>query len=255
MSSITNAMLKAERHSFILHQLNIYNRILSSDLSQKLNVSEDTIRRDLNELADSGQLIKVHGGALSRSYGHIATRSEVYATNQKDIIAQKTLSLIREGMFLLLGGGTTVRSLVRMIPSHLRLTIFTISPVIALELIENPNLEVYLLGGRVTAENQICSGGEVIHRLSEIRVDLLILGTTGIDAVQGLTESDMEVVQVKKAMMKSADQVAILTISEKLGTSHRMKLCDLGSIQTLITELEPQDASLQMYAKAGLTLL
>ncbi|MBO9640721.1 MAG: DeoR/GlpR transcriptional regulator, partial [Siphonobacter aquaeclarae] len=72
-------MLKPERQSLILHQLNIHNRVLSSDLSQQLKVSEDTIRRDLNELADLGKLVKVHGGALSKSYGHTTVRSEIYA--------------------------------------------------------------------------------------------------------------------------------------------------------------------------------
>lgn len=248
-------MLKPERQSLILHQLNIHNRVLSSDLSQQLKVSEDTIRRDLNELADLGKLVKVHGGALSKSYGHTTVRSEIYAPDEKEIIARKAMGLLHDGMYVLMGGGTTVSALVRLFPENLRLTVFTISPNIAIELIGHPNIEVFLIGGRVTAETQICLGGEVIHRLSEIRVDLLLMGTTGIDTAAGITETDIEVVQIKKAMMKAADKVAVLSISEKLGTSHRMKLCEIGELDTLITELPSDDPTIQPYARLGATIL
>jgi Transcriptional regulators of sugar metabolism len=107
-------MLKMERQAYILHQVNLHNKILSADITQQINVSDDTIRRDLQELAKDGKIIKVHGGALSPSYhnGHHSTR-EIYAYNQKRIIAKKAASLIKNGMFVLTGGGTTIIELAR----------------------------------------------------------------------------------------------------------------------------------------------
>lgn len=248
-------MLKKERQDYILRQINVHNRVYSADLSSNLGVSEDTIRRDLNELAEEGKVLKVHGGALSKSYNHAATQSEVYAYEHKEIIAQKAISLLREGMYVLTGGGTTVRTLAKRLPTDLRLTFFTVSPQIALELIEHPNIEVILIGGQITNQTQICMGGEVIHRLGEIKVDLCFMGTTGIDAAAGLTESEWEVVQVKKAMMKAADKTAALTISEKCGSVNRMRFCEMTDLDYLVTELPPDHSVLQPFQKGDLIIL
>ncbi|MGV3546530.1 MAG: DeoR/GlpR family DNA-binding transcription regulator, partial [Pedobacter sp.] len=109
-------MLKKERHNMIMRQINLHNRVLSSDLVDLLNVSEDTIRRDLQELADDNLLTKVHGGALSKSYQSSFDDSKVYAKDAKISIAKKTSSLIKDGMVILTGGGTTVIELAKQLP-------------------------------------------------------------------------------------------------------------------------------------------
>src|SRR5215216_3324714 len=116
-------MLKRERQAYILHQVNLHNKVLSADLSNHINVSDDTIRRDLQELAEAGKVIKVHGGALSPSFhnGPQSTR-EVYSYTQKKIIGQKAVSLIQDGMFVLTGGGTTIIELARALPAALHAT-------------------------------------------------------------------------------------------------------------------------------------
>ncbi|MEO5911780.1 MAG: DeoR family transcriptional regulator, partial [Pelobium sp.] len=96
-------MLKKERHSFIMKQINLHNKVLSSDLSQQLNVSEDTIRRDLNELDETGKLLKVHGGALSKSFHFPFHQNEVYAVESKKLVALKAIKLLNEGMVILTG--------------------------------------------------------------------------------------------------------------------------------------------------------
>ena len=106
-------MLKKERHDFIMKQINLHNRVLSSDLIQMLNVSEDTVRRDLQELFENHQLFKVHGGALSKSYQSSFDDTEVYAKEGKIVIAKKAIRLIKDGMVILTGGGTTIIELVK----------------------------------------------------------------------------------------------------------------------------------------------
>src|SRR5690606_5526447 len=98
-------MLKEERQNFIIKQINLHNKVLSSDLSVQLNVSEDTIRRDLNELAESGKVMKVYGGALSKSFQYPFQEIETYAKDAKKEIAHKALSLLQNGMVVLAGGG------------------------------------------------------------------------------------------------------------------------------------------------------
>src|ERR1700741_2403663 len=110
-------MLKKERQAYILHQVNLHNKVLSSSLCSEINVSEDTIRRDLQELAVEGKVIKVHGGALSHSFSQVYFPADtVYSQNQKRIIAQKAISLISNGMFVLTSGGTTIIELARLLP-------------------------------------------------------------------------------------------------------------------------------------------
>ena len=112
-------MLKKERQAYILRQVSLHNSVLSADLSAEIQVSEDTIRRDLNELAEEGKVIKVHGGALSKSFNSFYLRSDVFHGEQKKIIGQKAISLLKDGMFVLSGGGTTVIEMARMLPETL----------------------------------------------------------------------------------------------------------------------------------------
>ncbi|MDO9155975.1 MAG: DeoR family transcriptional regulator, partial [Sediminibacterium sp.] len=100
-------MLKKERQAYIIQQINIHNKVLSSDLCVQLDVSEDTVRRDLQELAEEGKLIKVHGGALAKSFHFTIESKQVYSLPEKKIIAHKAIDLIKDGMLVVISGGTT----------------------------------------------------------------------------------------------------------------------------------------------------
>ncbi|MBB5438289.1 DeoR/GlpR family transcriptional regulator of sugar metabolism [Pedobacter sp. AK017] len=240
-------MLKKERHTQIIKQINLHNKVLSSHLSVELKVSEDTIRRDLSELAAQGQVIKTHGGALSISYHFPKQEARVYAREAKQEIAKKAVSLLRNGIIVLTEGGTTMMEMVKLIPKTLEATFFTISPSISLELAEYPLLTVVLIGGQLDMSAQICIGEKPVTELNDINVDLCFLGANAIDANEGLTEVDWRVAQVKKAMIKSAAKLVVLTISEKLNSTHKMRVCDSKKIHHLITELDPEDEQLEGY--------
>lgn len=243
-------MLKNERHAYILKQVNLHNKVFSTDLSIELQVSDDTIRRDLAEMAENGEIIKVHGGALSKSYHYSNHQSNVYAVAQKREIAKKAIDLLKNGMTILTEAGTTMLEMVRAIPNDLEATFFTVSPLMALELAEHPKLTVILLGGQLDNSAQICMGEKLVNDLSDIHVDLCFLGANAIDSKEGITEQDWRVVHVKKAMLRSSAKVAILTISEKLNSTHKMKLCAPQDIDYLITELKPTDKKLVQYKKS-----
>ena len=248
-------MLKKERQSFILRQVNLHNKILSVDLSQQMDVSEDTIRRDLNEMAQLNELIKVHGGALSKSF-HLSVASDhVYALSSKKHIALKACRLIKDGMFVLTTGGTTIIELAKALPPELSATFITVSLPAAYEYIHHPNIEVIFLGDKISKNSQIAVGGSVVSRIKDVRADLCFLGTNAISLEQGLTDNDWEVVEVKKAIVEASERVVSLAISEKLNTSQRFRVCDAGDISTLITELPASDPLLQPYHAAGLEIL
>jgi DeoR/GlpR family transcriptional regulator of sugar metabolism len=247
-------MLKQERHDFILRQINLHNRVLTSDLVQQLNVSEDTIRRDLQELVDTQQLHKVHGGALSKSYQSNFDDTEVYAREAKIAIAKKALPLIKDGMVILTGGGTTIIELVKQLPAQLEATFFTISPFVAIELAKYEKIEVILIGGLFSKNSQVTYGGHVISELSKINADLCLLGTSALHALDGLTDTDWEINQLKKTMLQCSKRTAILCISEKLNISLRLKVAPLENIQHLVTELAAEHQALDSYRKKGLQI-
>jgi DeoR/GlpR family transcriptional regulator of sugar metabolism len=247
-------MLKQERHDFIMRQINLHNRVLTSDLVQQLNVSEDTIRRDLQELVDTQQLHKVHGGALSKSYQSNFDDTEVYAREAKIAIAKKALPLIKDGMVILTGGGTTIIELVKQLPAQLEATFFTISPFVAIELAKYEKIEVILIGGLFSKNSQVTYGGHVISELSKINADLCLLGTSALHALDGLTDTDWEINQLKKTMLQCSKRTAILCISEKLNISLRLKVAPLENIQHLVTELAAEHQALDSYRKKGLQI-
>ena len=249
-------MVKSERQAYILHQVSLRNRVLLTDLCEQVSVSNDTIRRDLQELADLGKVIKVHGGALSPSFhdGHQTTK-EVYAYNQKKIIAKKAASLIRNGMFVMTGGGTTIIELARALPQNLKATFISGSIPALYEYSNHPNIEVIAIGDKISKNSKITVGSEAISKIREFRVDLCLLGVNAINLETGISDNDWDIVQLKKSMIDSAEKLVCLTISEKIGSRQPIQICDLKRINTLITEISPDDPSLKSYLNAGLEVL
>lgn len=249
-------MLKKERQAYILHQVQLHNKVLSSSLCHDISVSEDTIRRDLQDLATDGKLIKVHGGALSPSFGHIEVPvNAVYSQNQKRTIAEKAIDLINDGMFVITSGGTTIVEMARMLPPQLKATFISGSIAAILEYMQHPNIEVILIGDRISKGSKITVGSEAIAKVRQIKADICFLGINAIDANYGISDNDWEVAQLKKAMIESAKQVVCLTISEKINTFQPVKICGLDKIDILVTELSPDDPMLKPYADAGITIL
>lgn len=248
-------MLKSERQAHILHQLDLHNKVLCSNLSREMSVSEDTIRRDLQELSDEGRLIKVHGGALSRSFHFISRQDQpVYSLQAKKLIATKTARLVQNGMVVFTSGGTTMLELASAIPTDLQATFITSSIPAALSYSNHPSIEVIMIGDRVSKHSKMCVGGDVMTSIKGIRADLCILGVNGIDAEMGITDSDWEVVQVKKAMIDAARETICVSIAEKLNTRQHFLVCEATQIDKLVTELPADDPRLSTYRDKGIEI-
>ncbi len=249
-------MLKQERQAYIVHQVNLHNQVLSTTLCQELGVSEDTVRRDLQELADNSKLIKVHGGALSLSFnGYHQTSAPIYAHQQKKIIARKAAALIQNDMFVTTTGGTTLIELARHLPPTLKATFISGSLPVALEYTNHPLIDVILIGDKVSKNSRITVGGEAIHKIQQIKADLCFLGVNAIDPERGITDNDWEVVQIKKAMITSARKVVCVTISEKINSVQPFLVCPPEDIDILVTELPPDDPQLSPFRQKGILLL
>ena len=241
-------MLKEERHQTILTQVELHNRVLLTDIAEILDVSIDTVRRDVKELDHDSKLRKVHGGAISLGFTTNSARNQnIYALSQKTKIAEKAASLLKNGGVIFIDGGTTCLELARLIPIELQLTCFTLSLPVAMELNNKPNVEVIFIGGKISKEAQIAIGASATNLLSEIKVDYSFIGTGYVDASFGLTEFDWDIVQVKKAVIKASKKTVLLCISEKLNSQHRYKTCDIKEINTMVTELDSTDSQLDQF--------
>ena len=249
-------MLKPERQAYILHQINLHNQVLSANLSSDLNVSEDTVRRDLQELADNGKIIKVHGGALSLSFNDFHSPSKfVYAHAQKKLIARKAIQLIQQDMFVTTTGGTTLIELAKALPASLKATFISGSIPVIMEYTYHPNIDVIVIGDKVSKNSKITVGGDAITKIKQIKADLCFLGVNAIDAEHGITDNDWDVVQVKRAMIESAQKVVCLSIAEKINTCQPFHVCPIEDIDVLITELSPDNPMLEPYIKRGIQIL
>jgi len=249
-------MLKEERQRTILNEVELHNRVQLTDIAEILDVSIDTVRRDVKELDADNKLRKVHGGAVSLGFIGSSTRSgNVYELERKIKIAEKAVTLLKDGAVIFIDGGTTCMELARLMPPHIPLTCFTLSLPVAMELLTKPNVSVIFVGGEISKDAQISIGASAIHYLSDIRLDYSFIGTGYVDSVYGLTEFDWDIVQVKKAVIKSSKKTVLLSISEKLNSQHRYKTCDINAINTLITELEPDNSLLNLFRNHDLRIL
>jgi DeoR/GlpR family transcriptional regulator of sugar metabolism len=240
-------VLQEERHHYILGRIKAEKRLQVDALSKALEVSVDTIRRDLIELEKMGQLMRVHGGAIANDFHTPFQPVQVHAQKEKRKAARKALTLLQDGMTLFAGGGTVIVEWARMLPENLTGTLFTISPLVALEAAQRSSIEVVLLSGKVSRSNYICMGPSVLNQIKDIRADLCFMSTNGFSTREGITDVDWEVMQIKKALMQASSKTAILSIAEKNGIAHPYRVCAIHEIDYLITEAPADDLAMTEY--------
>ena len=247
-------MLKPERQSLILDELRTHNKVRCTELCELLNVSEDTVRRDLNELEEMGQLKKVHGGAVTLSFIPSFKKREVQEIQTKHLIAKKALPLIKEGQVLIIDGGTSNLQLVNLLPEDIHLTIFTNSIPVASKLCEFRNIDGVLLGGNILSKGYSIVGYHALEFLEGIHADMCFLGITSVDPVFGLSEANRKETVIKKAIVKASHQVVSMVISKKLNTRQPFNVCDIDCLDVMVTELQSNDPILEPFRSKGITI-
>jgi DeoR/GlpR family transcriptional regulator of sugar metabolism len=249
-------MLTSQRKQLILVRLARDGQVIAKNLSAELDTSEDTIRRDLRELAQEGRLQRVHGGALpaSPADGDMAMRRAV-APADKVALARAAVALIQPGQVVLLDGGTTTTQLARHLPRSLRATVVTHSPGIAVELAEHTELEVIMLGGRLFRHSMVNIGVTTIEAAAAIRADLYFMGVTGVHAEQGLSTGDFEEASVKRALHARAAETVVMASPEKLGAASPFVIASAAEMATLIVPAATPQATLDPFIALGVAVL
>lgn len=248
-------MLTQQRKAHILAVLKQTGQVVAKSLSEQLDLSEDTIRRDLRELAAEGLLQRVHGGALpaSPALADFSGRQAI-ATDGKKAIGRAAAAMIRPGQVVFVDGGTTAVQLVRHLPPELEATIITHSPSIAVELVSHPRITVELIGGRLFKHSVVAVGASAIEAIARYRADIYFMGVTGIHPETGLTTGDSEEAAVKRALSHYAAETIVLASSEKLGAASPYVILPMNEIQGLIVERDTRDETMAAYRAAGVSV-
>jgi len=249
-------MLTTHRKLQLLSRLKQDGKLVAKDLSLEMGVSEDTIRRDLRELAQEGLLQRVHGGALPSSPAVVsfAGREEIRHEG-KVSIGRAAAAMIQSGQVVILDGGTTSREIARHIPRKLQATVVTHSPTIALELLHHPAIEVILIGGRLFKHSVVAVGAACLEGIGKVRADTFFMGVTGLHPQTGLTTGDFEEAGIKRALSHAAAETYVLASAEKLNAASPYLVVELMEITGIITERNVDDALIAPYADMGLSIV
>ncbi len=228
-------LLTSQRKALLLARLKADGRIVARTFALELNVSEDTIRRDLRELASEGLLTRVHGGALPASPTHVPLQERrSIATGDKDRLGRAGAALIEDGQTVILDGGTTHLALIRHLRPDLRATFVTHSPTIAAALEPFTALEVILIGGRLFRHSMVAVGAMTQEGFARISADLCFLGVTGLHPETGLTTGDFEEAQIKRGMVARAAETIVLATTDKIGVSSPFQIGPLDVLSRVV---------------------
>lgn len=230
-------MLAAERRQEILAQLDRDGRVVVAELVAGLSVSEDTIRRDLEKLAGRGLLRRVHGGALATSPEALSfeRRLEI-GREEKVALAKAALPSVEVARTLVLDGGTTALEVARHLPASWAGVVVTNAPPVAAALTAHPRAEVLVVGGRLLKDEQVAVGAAAIDAFRAVRADVCVLGVCAFDPEVGVTTTNEEEAQVKRAMIACSAEVVALATRDKLHTSSPWVVASLDEIDRLITD-------------------
>jgi DeoR/GlpR family transcriptional regulator of sugar metabolism len=248
-------MLTEERHDKIRGELARKGKVIAAQLAVDFGVSEDTVRRDLRELARLGWCRRVYGGALSPApdLGTIQARSAILS-DAKHRLGAAIGQLLTSGQTIFIDAGSTNITIAGAIPVGPQLTVITNAPSIALALENHDKCRTILLGGIFNPSKGACLGGQALREAKRIFADIFILGTCGVDADMGLTALDAEEAELKRCMIEQSNQLWVPVTMDKIGTVAPYKIADASAIGKLFAVSDDGSASTLPFSEKGVVV-
>ncbi len=244
------------RHEWILDQLRDHERVEVAILAQELNTSEVTVRRDLDLLAESGALRRVHGGAVSlllRGEELPFALRELEAGEAKERIAARTAGLIRDGEAVIVDSGTTGVALARVLV-HRRLTVIPLSLPAASVLSTSTTSRLILPGGSMRPGEGALTGPITETALRSLRVDTAVIACCGVSLVEGITAYDLAEAAVKRAAMASARRTILVAETAKFTRTSLAVVGPLTDVDILVTDRDAPSEVVEAFQLAGVTV-
>ncbi|WP_182111987.1 MULTISPECIES: DeoR/GlpR family DNA-binding transcription regulator [unclassified Actinotalea] len=237
-------MYATERQQEILVRARLDGRVEVKDLAEQLDVTPETVRRDLTTLERRGVLRRVHGGAIPVERLGIepaVADREGRMAGQKERIAKAALDELPDGGAIVLDAGTTTIRLAEMLPTDRELTVVTHALPVAMVLASRPSITLHLLGGTVRGRTLAAVGPWAERAMADVYADVAFLGTNGLTVERGLTTPDLAEAGVKRALVAAARRTVVLADHTKVGRADFAQVAPLSVVDTVITdsELEP----------------
>jgi DeoR/GlpR family transcriptional regulator of sugar metabolism len=249
-------MAKSARQQHILDQLRLNDQVNYQELAAKLQTSEDTVRRDIRELADAGLITRVKGGAQPKAILPVTYQErELYANGEKRVLAQKAAGLFKDGQVVVFDGGTTPFLIASYLPRNISLTLITHSYPIANLAFDFPNVELIFAGGKASKKSKISTGFDVLRKYSTLHADMSVLGVHSLHIDHGITDPVLEEADIKTRISEMSDQLVVVPTAEKLNAVSTVQICKTNAIDVMVTNLAPDDQLLQPFEKAGIKLV
>jgi len=231
----SEAALPRERQERILERLRQRGRVIAADLAIEFGVSEDSIRRDLRELAAQKLCKRVYGGALLLTDMALAERRGVNV-ERKRALAAVAASLVSTGQILFIDAGSTNIAIARALPEGNDLTVVTNAPDVALAVLGRRGFEVLSIGGRLDHDIGGAIGAMALRQIQGIRADMCFPGVCALDAQTGLWTFDADEVVLKRTMIEASGETVAVAMSEKLVTAATHHTAPAKSVTHLVVE-------------------
>ncbi|WP_236233862.1 DeoR/GlpR family DNA-binding transcription regulator [Pseudomonas tohonis] len=244
-------MTLAPRQQEILDLARDRGYVSIDELAQAFAVTPQTIRRDINQLAEQGLLRRTHGGAASEASSIQNTAYAMRAgqmRDEKQRIAEAVAALIPDHASLFINIGTTTEAIARELMGHKGLKVITNNLHVAAQLADRPDFEVLVAGGTVRSDGGIV-GQSAVDFIQQFKVDFAIVGISGIDDDGSLLDFDYQEVRVSQAIIDNARQVLLAADSSKFGRNAVVRLGSIALVDRMITDHAPSPALARLMAE------
>lgn len=251
-------MLAAERRNLILEKLQTEKKVVVSELSDLFQVSEETIRRDLDKLDKEGLAVKGYGGAVLVENNNVDMPFNVRKKKNmqgKRIIANIIKDLISDGDHIIVDPSTTAVAIVKALREKKRLTIVTNSIEVLVELTDVTGWDVISTGGTLRENYLALVGPRALDGINAFNADKVILSCKGIDMDKGITDANEMFSQVKRAMLHSAKQKILAVDYTKFEKIAFSQICNIWDLDMVVTDVRPSDAWMEYFKDKGITCL
>jgi DeoR/GlpR family transcriptional regulator of sugar metabolism len=249
-------MLREERFNHILKLIKKKGKVFYETLSEDLDISEDTVRRDIESLHNNGLLYKVRGGAISISKNPLSFQDRTgYLKEEKELIALKAQQLIKKGQTIFMDGGSTVCSIATHLPSNSSFRLVTNNMALVPIISKFRDVELIILGGMYDREAAINTGGQTRDEVKKYIASLYFMGTCALHKDFGISAVFQNDGEVKQTMLRNAHKTFALTNSSNLNTTEHYKVCDITDVSGMITDLATDDSKLDDFRHLGIRLI
>jgi DeoR family transcriptional regulator, carbon catabolite repression regulator len=249
-------MIKEERFNHILKIIRKKGKVFYENLSEDLNISADTVRRDIESLHNNGLLYKVRGGAISISKNPLSFQDRThYLAEEKELIALKAQQLIKKGQTIFMDGGSTICSIATHLPSNSSFRLVTNNMALVPIISKFRDIELVILGGMYDRETATNTGGQTRNEVKKYIASLYFMGTCAVQKDFGISAVFQNDGEVKQTMLRNANKTFALVNSSSLNTTEYYQVCDTKDIDGMITDLATDDPKLDEFRHLGIRLI